>query len=83
MTCCLQGKAVIRPIAFRPLQGAMSPGPTEGSTEGPTHPRDARGARQGTAARLTNAGERYGSTPVLTRPGTRLALHGSKYHQPP
>ena len=72
VTCCSQGAAVIRPIAFRPLQGAMSPGPPG------SNPHSNRGVRQG-AARLSNAGERYGSTPVLTRPGTRLALHGSKY----
>lgn len=31
------------------------------------------------AARFGLAGERYGSTPILTRPGSRLTLYGSKY----
>ncbi|XP_075223233.1 leucine zipper putative tumor suppressor 2 homolog isoform X2 [Lycorma delicatula] len=30
-----------------------------------------------TAARFTNAGEHYGSTPILTRPGSHLTLYGS------
>lgn len=30
------------------------------------------------AARFGLAGERYGSTPILTRPGSRLTLYGSK-----
>lgn len=29
------------------------------------------------AARFTNNGERYGSTPILTRPGSQLTLYGS------
>lgn len=65
-----QGKAVIRPIAFRPLQGA-------GGSK--SHSGHAGHGQAPAAARLSNAGERYGSTPVLARPGTRLALHGSKY----
>lgn len=65
-----QGKAVIRPIAFRPLQGAGG---------GKSHSGHAGHGQAPAAARLSNAGERYGSTPVLARPGTRLALHGSKY----
>ncbi|KAJ9573857.1 hypothetical protein L9F63_008781, partial [Diploptera punctata] len=28
------------------------------------------------AARFTNSGERYGSTPILARPGSQLALYG-------
>ena len=31
------------------------------------------------AARFGLAGERYGSTPILTRPGSRLTLYGSEY----
>lgn len=31
-------------------------------------------------ARFGLAGERYGSTPILTRPGSRLTLYGSKFH---
>ncbi|KAK3921874.1 Leucine zipper putative tumor suppressor 2 [Frankliniella fusca] len=78
-----QGKAVIRPIAFRPLQGAMSPGPGASPNGGGGGSGGGggggSGGRQGAVAggRLSNAGERYGSTPVLARPGTRLALHGS------
>lgn len=30
------------------------------------------------AARFGLAGERYGSTPILTRPGSRLTLYGSE-----
>jgi hypothetical protein len=30
------------------------------------------------AARFTNNGERYGSTPILARPGSQLTLYGSK-----
>lgn len=31
------------------------------------------------AARFGLAGERYGSTPILTRPGSRLTLYGSEF----
>jgi hypothetical protein len=30
------------------------------------------------AVRFTNNGERYGSTPILARPGSQLTLYGSK-----
>lgn len=50
---CLQGKIVVRPIAFKPV--GMSPG-----------------------SRFSNNGERYGSTPILARPGSQLTLYGSK-----
>lgn len=53
-TCPLQGKVVIRPIAFKPA--AVTPAP-----------------------RFGVCGERYGSTPILTRPGSRLTLYGSKF----
>jgi hypothetical protein len=33
------------------------------------------------SARFTNSGERYGSTPILARPGSQLALFGSNYVQ--
>nr|CAD7261884.1 unnamed protein product [Timema shepardi] len=48
------GKVVIRPIAFKPVTGSMSP-----------------------STRFSNTGERYGSTPILTRPGSHLTLYGS------
>nr|CAD7399498.1 unnamed protein product [Timema poppensis] len=46
-----EGKVVIRPIAFKPVTGSMSP-----------------------STRFSNTGERYGSTPILTRPGSHLTL---------
>jgi hypothetical protein len=33
------------------------------------------------AARFTNNGERYGSTPILARPGSQLTLYGSKTYK--
>jgi hypothetical protein len=30
------------------------------------------------AARFTNSGEHYSSTPILARPGSQLTLYGSK-----